>query len=207
MKRSSALSEAHSVKLLSDMAFSSLGKNSDLPSDGVWLGDNGPYTNEFWNESGEDLILVIWGPEGSWVNVKQPLITASIANGSCTTVSFASGQSGAWSAIYDDTKMLNGQVSNTWGEFTFRPSGVVDVSKLPNMKGKKMTIVGPTCVSDMTQCVFECPDGEDICMYNYKLVNCEPESQVGAQIGYDYGAASGGCGNLGDGAQLRTYLS
>ncbi|ERF73865.1 hypothetical protein EPUS_05877 [Endocarpon pusillum Z07020] len=207
VKRSGALTEGHSVKLLSEMAFSALGKNSELPADGVWLGDNGPYTNEFWNESGEDLILVIWGPEASWVNVKQPLITASIANGSSTTVSFASGQSGAWSAIYDDTAMLNGQISNTWGEYTFSPSGVVDVSRLPNMKGNAMTIVGPTCVSDMTRCVFECPEGEDICMYNYKLVNCAPESQVGAQFGYDYGAASGGCGNLGDSAQLSTYLS
>lgn len=189
------------------MAFSSIGLNSESPSTGVWLGTDGPYTNEFTNESGEELILVIWGPHASWVNVKQPLITASIANDTSLTVSFANGQSGAWAAIYDDTAMLNGQISNTWGEYTFSEMGVVDVSMLPNMKGNKMTIVGPTCVSDMEQCVFVCPAGEDVCMYNYELKNCDPATQKGAQYGLDYGAPSGGCGGLGSAATLHTYLS
>lgn len=206
VKRASALSEAHSTKLLSEMAFKSLGVNADSNNGGVWLGDDGAYTNEFTNESGEELILIIWGPHASWVNVHPPLITVTIANGSSTTVSFASGQTGAWSAIYEDTEMLNGQVSNTWGEYTFSPMGVVDVSKLPNMQGNKMTIVGPTCVSDMEQCVFVCKTG-DICMYDYELVNCSPESQPGAQYGLDYGAPSGGCGGLGESAKLYTYLS
>lgn len=205
-KRSSALSAGHAVKLLDELAFSALGRNCETSDCGVWLGDDGPYTNEYTNESGEDLIVIIWGSEGSWVNVKQPHITASIANDSSITVSFASGQSGAWAAIYPDTVMLNGQVHNTWGEYTFSEMGVVDVSKLPNMKGKKMTIVGPTCVSDMEQCYFACKTG-DICMYDYELVNCDPNSQVGAQYGLDYGAPSGGCGNLGKSAKVHTYLS
>ena len=188
------------------MQFSSVGVNAETNNGGVWVGGDGPYTNEFFNESGEELILVIWGPHASWVNVKQPLITASIANHTSVTVSFASGQTGAWSAIYDDTKMLNGQISNTWGEYTFSPTGVVDVSKLPNMKGNKMAIVGPTCVSDMSNCVFVCKTG-DICMYDYELVNCGPGSQPDAQYGLDYGAPSGGCGGLGEGAKLSTYLS
>ena len=203
---SRALSASHSAKLLSDLGFSAVGLNAESSAEGgVWLGTNGPYTSEFCNESGEDLILVIWGPQGSWVNVKQPLVTASIANGTSTTVSFASGQSGAWSAIYDDTVMLNGQISNTWGEYTFSEMGVVDVSREPNMKGRAMRIVGPTCVSDMETCVFVCK-AADICMYDYELVNCAPGSQPGAQYGLDYGAPSGGCGGLGTSAQIKTYL-
>jgi hypothetical protein len=206
VKRTSSLSEAHSVKLLTKMGFASLGVNAESDNGGVWLGHDGAYTNEYVNESGEELILIVWGPQGSWVNVKQPLITVSIANGSSTTVSFASGQTGACSAIYDDTEMLNGQLRNTWVEYTFSTMGVVDVSRLPNMKGKKMTIVGPTCVSDMERCVFVCKTG-DSCMYDYELLNCSPESQKGAQYGMDYGAPSGGCGGLGESAQLKTYLS
>jgi hypothetical protein len=191
---------------MSQMGFHSLGVNGGSSDAGVWLGADGPYTNEFNNESGQDLVLVVWGPDGSWVNVKQPLVTASIANGTSTTVSFANGQSGAWSAIYDDTEMLNGQISNTWGEYTFSPMGVVDVSREPNMDGKKMTIVGPKCVTDMDTCVFVCNEGK-ICMTGYELKNCAPGSQPGAQYGTYFGAASGGCGGMGDSAQLKTYLS
>lgn len=206
VKRTNALAQDHSVKLLSEMGFQSLGVNGDTPDNGVWLGDDGPYTNEYCNESGEDLILVIWGADGSWVNVKQPHITVSIENGTSTTVSFANGQSGAWSAIYPDTQMKDGQISNTWGEYTMNNFGVVDVSMLPNMKGKKMTIVGPSCVSNMETCVFQCDEG-DICMTGYKLINCDPEQNPGAQAGLYEGAASGGCGGLGESAKLKTYLS
>lgn len=188
------------------MQFGSLGVNAVTNNGGVWLGTDGAYTNEFTNESGQELILVLWGPHASWVNVKQPLITVSLANATSITVSMASGVTGAWSAIYDHTVMLNGQISNTWGEFTTGPMGVVDVSKLPNMLGTKMTIVGPTCVSDMEHCVFVCKTG-DICMYDYELLNCGPGSQPGAQYGLDYGAPSGGCGWVGDSAKFYTYLS
>jgi hypothetical protein len=204
-KRSN-LWEGHAVKLQSEYQFSALGKNGETSSDGVWFGNDGPYTNEYCNESGQDLILVIWGPEGSWVNVKQPLITASIANGTSTTISFATGQIGAWSAIYEDTKMLNGQICDTWGEYTFGPTGVVDISREPNMKGNKMTIVGPQCVNTMDICVFVCKEG-DICMNGYELKNCDNGSQPGATYGMDYGAPSGGCGGLGESAHLKTYLS
>jgi hypothetical protein len=205
-KRSTALAEHHSTKLLTDMAFKAVGLNGEDSGCGVWLGEDGPYTNEFINESGEDLILVIWGPWGSWVNAIQPLITVSIENGTSSVISFANGQTGAWSAIYEDTAMLNGQISNTWGEYTFSEMGVVDVSREPNMKGKQMSIHGPTCVSDMEKCVFVCPDS-DVCMYGYQLLNCDPASQPGAQYGLDFGAPTGGCGGLGSSAKLTTYLS
>ena len=190
---------------MDDLGFKSLGVNAESSEAGVWIGDDGPYTVTFHNEADEDITLVIWGPWGSWVNVHTPLITSTIDKATNLTISFASGQTGAWSAVYEDTEMLNGQISNTWGEYTFGPTGVVDVSREPNMNGKAMSIVGPTCTSDMERCVFVCKEGT-VCMTNYELQNCGPESQPFAQYGYHDGAPTGGCGGLGDGAQVDAYL-
>jgi len=156
-----------------------------------WIGNDGDYVTEFSNESGEDLVLVMWGPVGSWVNVQAPLITYQITNGSSVNVSTATGTSGGWAALYEDTKMINGQVSNTWGEFTYNGQySTVDVSRLVNMNGRNMSISGAECVSDMEQCVFTCDSG-DSCEFGYTLENCS--SQKGAQSGMYAGAASGGC--------------
>lgn len=157
---------------------------------GVWIGNNGPYVSEFINNSGEDIEVVVWGAASSWVNVAAPLIAYPLTNGSSFNVSFASGSSGAWAAVYEDTKMLNGQISNTWGEYTFAGEfSTFDVSRLPNMNGRDMSITGTECKSDMNTCVFTCDSGET-CMTGYNLLNC---SGAGAQSGTYDGAASGGC--------------
>jgi hypothetical protein len=191
------------------MGFSAAGLNSQDSSAGVWIGDDGPYTNEFINSSGEDIILTIWGAEGSWVNAQAPLITVSMPPGGTITISFASGQSGAWAGVYGDTTLVNGQVCNTWGEYTFSPPGVVDVSKEVNMNGHGMSIVGPQCTTDMNTCVFECSDpGVTSCEFDYELLNCSAGSQPGAQYGTYGGAASGGCGWLGaNSAKLTTTFT
>jgi len=182
----------------------------DVPgSNGVWLGDDGDYVNEVSNASDEPVILVVWGPDASWVNAAQPLVTLNISPGSSRNVSFATGTIGAYSAIYSDTTLVNGQISNTWGEFTFGPKGVVDVSMEVNMSGHPMSIQnGNTCVSDMEQCVFQCVTGNS-CWLEYVLQNCD--SQTGANDGRDAnGNPTGGCGDLGalaEGKIVRTTLS
>jgi hypothetical protein len=173
---------------------------------GAWVGSDGPYTNTFTNNAGESIVVVVWGPEGSWVNVAAPLITLSLAPGAVETVSFAEGLSGAWSAIYSDTASVNGQISNTWGEFTFSPLGVVDVSREVNMNGHGMTINGPLCTTDMDTCVFKCSSG-DVCITDYVLLNCDNGSQEGAQYGTYGGYPSGGCGwNGASSAALQTQF-
>jgi len=201
------------VSLITSTALSKLeqlgcqtGLNAVSNNGKAWVGSDGTYTNEFSNQSGEDLILVVWGPDGSWVNANTPLITAEIASGSSMTVSFASGAIGAWSAIYGDTIMVDGQVSNTWGEYTFSEEGVVDVSREVNMSGHGMSITGPSCMTDMNTCVFVCASGNS-CLTNYELLNCEAGSQSGAQYGTFGGLPSGGCGGLGSAAKLWTTLS
>jgi len=201
------------VSLLSTTASSKLsslgcqsGLNAVSNNGKAWIGSDGVYTNEFSNQSGEDLILVVWGPEASWVNANTPLVTAEITSGSSMTISFASGAIGAWSAVYSDTTMVDGQISNTWGEYTFSEEGVVDVSREVNMSGHGMSITGPSCTTDMSTCVFVCSSGNS-CLNNYELLNCAAGSQSGAQYGTYGGLPSGGCGGLGSSASLWTTLS
>lgn len=179
------------------------GLNGESSDKGVWFGNDGPYTNVFTNSSPEDKILVIWGPWASWVNKKQPLITASLPQGSSKTISFAKDQTGGWAAVGKDTKLVNGQISETWGEYTVNNYGVVDVSRLPNMNGSKMSISTPTCTSDFDRCVFVCKSG-NVCTTDYDLLNCGPNSQPWANYGTQDGAPTGGCGGLGDSAVIKT---
>ena len=153
------------------------------------------------------MILLVWeGIAGQWVNVVQPTITASIPAGGSIWASFADGASGAWTAVYPDTHLVDGQASNTWGEFTFGQWGVVDVTREVNMNGHAMSIVGPSCTTDMNTCVFICSSGTR-CLTGYQLVNCENGSQLGANYGTYGGAPSGGCGGMGSSATLKTTFS
>jgi hypothetical protein len=170
-------------------------------SGGVWIGNNGPYTMDLVNKSPDDLIIVCWGPDASWVNVNQCTITVTVPQNTDKTISFGNGQIGACAAIYSDTTLVNGQVFNTWVEFTMGPDGVIDVSREVNMSGHSVSVVGPQCTTDFNQCVFECISGNS-CLTGYTLKNCEAGSQPGAQYGTYGGAPSGGCGGLGNGANL-----
>jgi len=180
------------AKKLASLGFQATGTNAKDSSGGVWIGSGGAYTSSFTNSYTSGIILVVWGPGACWVNAHTPLITVSLPPQGSTTISFAYQQSGAWSAVYPDTTLVNGQISNTWAEYTFTSSGVVDVSRLVNGNGHSLEVVGPSCTSNMSTCVFECNSGTT-CMTGYKLVNCG--SQSGAQLGTDSnGADSGGCG-------------
>jgi len=182
------------------------GTNAATNNGAAWLGSDGPYTNDFTNNSTEPVILCIWGPAGSWVNAIAPLITVSIPAGAVQTVSFANGASGAWAGIYPDTTLTQyGQIGQTWGEYTFSGQySTIDVSREVAMNGRGMSIETPQCVSDMTKCVFVCTDGSNSCLTAYTLENCAAGSQPGAQSGTYGGAASGGCSGLGDTAKLTT---
>ncbi|KAJ9503088.1 hypothetical protein LTR67_008040 [Exophiala xenobiotica] len=204
-KRATALTDADATKLTA-LGVASLGVNSAVSNGQAWLAEDGPYKANFQNNAGEDLVLVCWGVAGSWINAVQPTITASIAAGSSLTVSFADGASGACTAVYGDTQLVNGQASNTWMEFTFGDYGVVDVSREVNMNGHSLSVVGPSCTTDMDTCVFVCPSG-DVCTFGYELKNCANGSQPGANYGTYAGAPSGGCGGMGSSATLAVSWS
>lgn len=75
------------------------------------------------------------------------------------------------------------------------------------MNGHNIEIVGPHCTTNMNTCVFVCSSGNS-CMTGYELLNCAAGSQPGAQYGTYGGAASGGCGWLGEtNVHLQTTFS
>lgn len=168
------------------------GVNAVSNNGGVWIGSGGEYMVDVTNDSGENIIFVSWGAAASWVNVQAPLITQSLAPGQSFTISMASGQSGAMSAIYSDTKLVNGQISNTWLEYTTGQFGVFDVSREVNMNGHPISSSTDGCNSNMNTCVFKCTSGTT-CMTGYELDNCATGSQKGASFGMFQGAPSGGC--------------
>jgi len=196
------------TSFLQGAGFKLLGANSATPNGNAWLGNDGPYTNDFTNNSTDTIILFVWSKTESFVSASQPLITVPIAPGAVQTVSFASGASGGWAPVYPDTKLSPyGQVDQTWGEYTFADQwSTVDVSREVNMSGKPMKIVTPQCVSDMETCVFKCTGGANTCMTGYTLENCAAGSQPGAQVGTYAGAASGGRSGMGNSAKLTTYF-
>jgi len=204
-KRSPHLSDQHRQQL-SQMGVAGYGINDCTNNGNVWLGKDGSTTNTFYNHAGEDIILIIWSGEGSWVNVHNPDVAVSMKKGHHHTVSFADGISGGWAAIYKDTVLENGLVKQTWGEYTMGEWGTIDVSREVWMKGRNMRIHTPNCVSDMDKCVFVCPDGQDTCWQQYELHNCDNGSQGGATYGTYGGMPSGGCGNFGSSPHLRTIF-
>jgi len=123
------LTSTDSAKLTGMYQLKDVGTNSMTSNGNVWIGSDGPYTNEFSNNSGESIILVVWGDKASWVNANTPYITVSMASKASITLSFANRVIGAWSTMNSSTQMVNGQISNTWGEFTMSSSyGTYDVS-------------------------------------------------------------------------------
>lgn len=192
---------------LTKLGFAAPGLNSVVPNGAAWLGEGGPYTVDFSNNSTEPVIMTVWTGMTSWVNANTPQLTFSLPPKKMQTVSFAEGASGAWAPVYPTTKLVMGQISETWGEFTF--AGIyttIDVSREVNMSGRGMQIKTPNCVSDMYRCVFVCTDGSKTCLDNYTLKNCATGSQPGAANGVYAGKSSGGCSGMDVGAKIKTFV-
>lgn len=206
-KRGDGHIQAQDLAHLKSIGVISGGVNLEKQCDNVWIGNNGPYTNQFINKSGQQVVLVVWGVQASWVNAKQPEITVTIPADNKKTLSFSNGATGGWAVVGANTRLQNGQIFETWGEYTFGTYGVVDVSREVNMNGRSMAIHGPQCVSDMNRCVFVCPSGQNSCWQEYELKNCANGSQPGANYGMSYGKPSGGCGGMGSSAHLTTIIS
>lgn len=167
-------------------------------------GSNGPYVVQAKNNKNTDMMLVIWnannGYSSSFVGkgVQAPVMTVVIGAGKTQAISFQSGASGSMAPVWSSTAPTTmGQISNTWLEFTFSPTGVVDVSREVDMGGDSIaTTVGSNgCKSDMQTCSFQCVDGSNSCVDSYQLKNCDANSMPGAQSSST--GKDGGCGWLG----------
>lgn len=195
-----------SVSVLSKMG-AMAAVNSLTATPDSWIGattTGNAVTNTVVNNAGKDGYWMCWGAGASWVNVKAPTLAVKVPAGQNVTVSHAkpqdgSSNTGACGMAFADTKLVNGQLSQSWMEFTFGSgqwsSSTYDLSMEVNMNGHNMTIAGDKCTSDLTRCSFHCVNGADSCMDagSYDLINCAKGSQEGANIGSYAGAVSGGC--------------
>ena len=190
---------------LMKIGFKNLGQNSNTNNGQCWLGSDGPNTNVVKNGASEPIIVVVWGPVGSWMTdaAKAPLITVSLAPGQSQTISCAD-ISGGMAALYGDTTLSPyGQVYNTWVEFTYGSWGTVNVSREVRMDGNPVSVVGSKCTTDMNTCVFTCKSGNTCGDVNtYQINNCG--AQNNGQASAD--GMNGGC-LMGANAQLTTTFS
>jgi len=179
------------------MGLFSLGVNAKSHTEKAvaWLGDSGTGTQtNFTNKAKDTITVVLWHlPLGDYaamcMNVKQPQITHTLKPGESVLVTIADGVSGAFSAVYPQTKInFAGQISNTWGEFTTGPYGTVDVSREVAPEGNGMSITTSTgCKSDFKSCFFACTalNAQGVCgeAGTYKLHNCPEQSDASGMNG------------------------
>jgi hypothetical protein len=190
---------------LTSLGFLSTAVNAVANNGGCWIGSDGPNTNLVKNGASESIVVVVWGPMGSWMTnpSMQPSISVGLAPGQSVTIS-CGDVTGGMAAIYGNTKLSPfGQIDQTWVEFTFGQYGTVDVSREVNMSGNPVSVVGDKCTTDMNTCVFTCLAG-NTCMTlgSYKLNNCSPAN--GGQS--DLLGQNGGC-LMGPNAKLTTTFS
>lgn len=190
--------------------------NNQAPSGDIWVGNQGPNKFVFTNNAAGPVTVIVWNmPPGdfqsSFMNARKAQVSFSLAKpGQSVTVSIANGVSGGFAHLISGKTTLspNGQVFNTWGEFTTGgPTATVDVSRLVNMSGNAMSIKTSNCVSDMNTCVFTCKNGNTCGLKNeYNLLNCAPGSQTGANFGLRDNQPEGGCNGFPNGGTIQVSL-
>lgn len=201
---------------MSDIGMYAQGINSFSNNGAIWIGSDGPNTFTFSNSAGGvDVTLIIWlNPandySSSFMNVRQPYVSFSMADQQQITVSMANGISGGWAGLFNRITTLSqyGQIYNTWGEFTTGSYATVDVSREVNMGGNGMSInLNSGCISNMDKCVFQCKSG-NTCgdSGTYDLDNCAAGSQPGATYGLYDGNPSGGCQGFNNGGHMSVMF-
>lgn len=186
----------------------------------IWIGEDGPNLFRYTNTAGVPIILVLWDrPAGddqsSFMNVRRPKISYSLDPGAGVTVSIGAAISGGFATLNNRQTTLsqNGQIFNTFGEFTTGNGGpgsaAIDVSRLVNMNGNAMSIkVGP-CTADMNLCSFQCKNGAPTCWESgtYDLLGCTPDVNPNSGTGSFNGVdPEGGCFGWDNGGTLTIDL-
>ncbi|KHN93932.1 putative effector 5 [Metarhizium album ARSEF 1941] len=198
------------------MAGQGVNAKSPAPNINIWIGDQGPSKLIFTNAGSEPVIVIVWDfPKGdyqaSFMNARRPKVSFSLPkHGDSVSVSMGNGVSGGWSALVNRKTRLsaNGQIDNTWGEFTSGEHATVDISRLINMSGSHMVArTKGGCTTGMDKCVFLCKAG-NTCWEagSYILDKCGPGSQPGANYGVLNGNPEGGCQGWENGGHVNVEL-
>jgi hypothetical protein len=183
------------------------GVNAVSNNGNIWIGGDGPNKFNFINRSGASVILIIWDrlndvdDASSFMKERIPQVSYSLPkSGDTVTISMANGKSGGLSSLNNRVTKLtgDGQIYNTWVEFHTGNYATVDVTRLINMSGNRVSVKVTEqsgCMTDMDTCVFVCKEGNTCGVANsFDLRNCEAGSQPGASWGLDdKGQPSGGC--------------
>ncbi|OAQ71944.1 hypothetical protein VFPPC_12677 [Pochonia chlamydosporia 170] len=206
---------------LSSIGMSGQGVNAKSPNGNISVGDQGPNKLIFTNQANKPVILLVWQSiredfESSFLKVRKPKVSYSLPKqGDKVTVSLANAVSGGWSVVIDRKTQFSshGQIDNTWGEFTSGENATVNISRLINMSGTRMSArTSGGCMAGMNTCVFVCRSnntcGES---QTYDLKNCKSGSQPGATWGLLVNGKGeenpeGGCQGWKDGGQVSIDL-
>jgi hypothetical protein len=196
---------------MSDIGIAAQGINAFSNNGLIWIGNDGPNTFTFINSAGGvDVALIIWynAPNdygSSFLTGRQPYISYSLSDLQEVTISMANGVSGGWAGLYHSVTTLtpDGQIFNTWGEFTTGNGATVDVSREVNANGNGMSInVATGCVSNLTTCVYQCNNGQVTCGASgtYSMINTNTPN---CNVGYDsLGNPGGGCQGWSNGGHM-----
>jgi hypothetical protein len=171
----------------------------------LWEGKNGRFRLHMKNNSPSRIVVKYWVGGAGFLNGYNPQPTVferTMDPQAYVVVSTADHlEHVGFSAIYPDTR-FEGQIYNTWGEFSVTDTSVINVSREPWMKGHRLEIKTPTgCIANMDRCAFVCTNGKDRCgeKGEYDLIGCNPGDQPWTNKGWYNGAPSGGCGMGNDG--------
>jgi hypothetical protein len=194
------------VSRLRSLGLKTPGINAFENNGKLWVGEDGRFKFRLRNTSDQPIIVLFWVGGSGWLNDQVAEVEQSLEPGESVNISTGEEvRSGAFSAIYDDTK-VEGQIYNTWGEFTVAPGKFsnINVSRQPYMGGHGLEIQTPSgCQADMERCSFVCKNGLDRCGLpgEYELIGCTPDMNPGAGTGTFWGQPSGGC-NMGDEGEI-----
>lgn len=189
--------EAADCSWLQEIELFSQGMNSGSDNGIIWLGESGPNVFAISNfNDNEPITVVVWYQiddpidfDASFVGSRVPYITYSLAVGQTFEISVANGISGGLAAIDRGVTTLDdGQVFQTWVEFTTGDSATMDISREINMGGDNViAVVSGGCEMSANQCAYVCNSGNDCgTRGSNTLLNCLPGSQPGASGDFDF---------------------
>lgn len=199
--------EAADCDWLSTIGMFAQGINSQSDNGIIWLGNSGPNVFSIGNIAAIPLTVVVWYQNdnpidygSSFMAARQPYITYSLEVGQTFEISLANGVSGGMAAVDRGVTTLtpDGQIFQTWVEFTTGNYATMDITREVNMGGDHVNAItsgsGGNCGMSVDQCAYVCNTGNQCgTAGSYTLLDCLPGSQAGAAGAFVDGEWTGGC--------------
>lgn len=210
-----AATDLLNISAWSKLGVSGSGINAKTAGNTMWLGSDGKYKATFTNDGSKDVALLCWQGDQMWINVATPEIFVNLKGGESVTISIPAGKAGGCGAALPDSKLVDGQLSESILEFHAGDNnlGCHDISREIAMNGVVLTSKGSKCTSGVVNndisCVFVCRDNKNKCKeagsYGIALGAAEKgPCMVGTAKD---GGASGGCQFGSNGEHLQVTIA